>query len=132
LPEIEGFTFHEIVSPIILAIDELPQGQENYPKISFTKIDPTHYKVNISEVTEPFVLVFNQSYNSLWKLDEPNSQHFLINGYANAWKISKTGDYTLDLSYVPQSKFKKGLMVTLIGFIAVVLLLIFRYKKRHQ
>jgi len=134
LPEIESLAFHEIISPNILAIDELPKDKENYPKINFIKINPTHYKVNISEATKPFVLVFNQSYNSLWKLDEPNSQHFLINGYANAWRISKLGDYTLDLSYIPQSKFKKGLAITFTSFLAIsgFLVIIYFRKKINE
>lgn len=114
-PEFENLEFHEIVSPDIVAVDELPEVSRDYPKIEYSKIDPTHYRISVENATSPFVLVFNQSFNSSWQLDLQNSGHFTINGYANAWKISKTGTYTLDLLYTPQSNFKKGVIISLIS-----------------
>jgi len=38
------------------------------PNISFSKINPTFYKVYIAKATEPFFLVFSESFNSGWQL----------------------------------------------------------------
>ncbi len=114
-PEIENFEFHEMVSPSIIAVDSLPQKINSYPNISYQKIDPTHFKINIQGATNPFILVFNEAYNPAWRLSMPDSTHFSINGYANAWKVSKTGTYVLDLLYSPQADFKKGVIISLVS-----------------
>lgn len=121
-PEFENFEIHEIVSPDIVAVDEMPEVSRNYPQIKYVKIDPTHYRVDIENAKNPFILIFNQSFNSSWAIDLQNSDHFTINGYANAWKISKTGTYSIDLVYKPQSEFKKGVVVSLFGIFAFAVL----------
>lgn len=134
-PDVNNFEFHEIISPSVVAIDELPQSSPSSPTINYEKIDPTHYRVNIVGATTPFILVFNESYNPFWQINLPGTPHFSINGYANAWRISRQGSYALDLFYTPQSRFKKGLLVTAIGFPLALILLaftkIFR-KKRNE
>ncbi len=92
----------------------------------------THYKVKIEGASEQFILIFNEAYNSSWKLDEENAQHFIINGYANAWKISRTGSYTLNLTYLPQEKFRKGFGVTVVGFICFLATLVFLFIKNRK
>jgi hypothetical protein len=38
------------------------------PKITFKKINPTKYLVRVEEVKDPFWIVFNDNYNSNWRL----------------------------------------------------------------
>lgn len=114
-PEVENFEFHEIVSPDIVVVDNLPHAGGSYPDISYQKIDPTHFKINIQGATNPFILIFNETYNPAWHLSLPDSTHFSVNGYTNAWKVSRTGTYTLDLLYTPQSNFKKGVIISLVS-----------------
>ncbi len=85
------------------------------PKITFTKINPTKYKITVKDANDPYFLVLNQEFNSRWKLfledkkkykynlgipfdsniletvgvtpiSEKN--HLRVNGYANAWYIA--------------------------------------------
>lgn len=43
-------------------------NKKNLPKIQFQKINPTKYKISITEAKEPFFLVFLSSYNQGWKV----------------------------------------------------------------
>ncbi len=38
------------------------------PKITFTKINPTKYRVRVAGAVEPFTLVFSEEYNDRWKV----------------------------------------------------------------
>ncbi|HBC44645.1 MAG: hypothetical protein UX08_C0001G0078 [Candidatus Collierbacteria bacterium GW2011_GWB1_45_35] len=53
------------------------------PEISFERINPTKYKVSISEATNPFVLVFSESYHEGWKI-------FLDNSVDRTTKMDRT------------------------------------------
>lgn len=54
-------------------------------------------------------------------------KHLLINGYANAWKIDKTGDFEIILEFQPQRFFYLGIFLFLAGLLVILLLFI----KRH-
>jgi len=38
------------------------------PKISFQKINPTKYKIQVFDATEPYVLVFSEAFNKSWRI----------------------------------------------------------------
>ena len=81
---------------------------ESPPQVQFQKLNPTRYSVSLSNMTSPFILFFNQNFNSKWQLISPghsklssiinliyppkkslinNNQHLIANGYANAWFV---------------------------------------------
>lgn len=131
-PEIENFEIHEMVSPDIIAVDSISTPDKGDPVVTYKKVDPTHFQVQITNALNPFILVFNEAYNSSWYLNGYDSGHFVVNGYANAWKVSKTGTYTLDLVYAPQASFKKGVLISVfsLGFVLLVfIILVFRKTK---
>jgi len=102
------------------------------PNISFVKINPTKYQVKIQGAVEPFNLIFNQSFNRGWKvyfkggkrqISEKN--HWLVNGYANAWQINPQDNNegqndSLVIEYLPQKLYDIGLVLS--GMIVLVLL----------
>lgn len=45
------------------------------PKITFTKINPTRYKIRVSGAKDPYTLVFLEAYNAKWKLVLPKGQN---------------------------------------------------------
>lgn len=96
------------------------------PNISFTKIDPTRYEVNIQNAIEPFFLVFSESYHSQWKAftgGEEIGQHLVANGYANAWHISKTGTYKITLDYQGKRLLGYGVVISLVTLLISILYL---------
>lgn len=115
-------------------------------KIHFKMINPTRYKIQV-EPQGPFWLVFSESYHPKWKayigdvgwfeafFRNPISDenHFLVNGYANAWYIGKTGKYEIILYFWPQSLFYIGAIVSVATFVACVSYLIYdRRRKKYQ
>jgi hypothetical protein len=67
---------------------------ENAPKISFQEINPTKYKIYIN-ASQPFFLVFSESYNSQWKMyveDKPVKFDGLIAEYPHVNVKEVTND----------------------------------------
>ncbi|MBL7085738.1 MAG: hypothetical protein ISS28_01380 [Candidatus Cloacimonetes bacterium] len=143
-----------------------------HPQISFKKINPTKIQIKIQNATQPFFLVFSESYHPQWKvyldkdfdckqiayynntnvreckhetsfspgdisyllakpLDDKN--HFMVNGYANAWYINpqKIGkrDFIITLYFWPQSLFYLGLIISGTSFLACIGYLIYDWRK---
>lgn len=89
---------------LIFIEDEIPEigniNIKNVPKVSFQKISNDHYLAEVNESSEPFVLVFNNTFDNLWQLKIDNQiidKHFIVNGFANGWLIEKKDDYKIDI-----------------------------------
>ena len=75
---------------------------EDPPVLSYEKLSPARYRVQIGNARPRFDLIFKSTFNELWetkidgkKLDE----HFLVYDYANAWRIDRIGDYNIDIVF---------------------------------
>jgi hypothetical protein len=120
---------------------------EYTPKITFQRLNPAEYRIQIENASQPFFLVFSESYHQEWKayVNEkgyvnwiealiqpsiPEERHMIANGYANAWyvdpsEIDKDGDgaFTVTLYFRPQSLFYLGATISLATFFFCVLYL---------
>jgi hypothetical protein len=110
----------------ITFLESLKSEQLYQSQIAFEKIDPTKYMVKIENATNPFFLVFSETYHPQWKAyygdvnwiyafsADPilDNHHFIANGYANAWYINKTGTYTITLYFQPQSLLQLGTLIS--------------------
>ncbi|MEW6188819.1 MAG: hypothetical protein AB1466_01720, partial [Actinomycetota bacterium] len=152
------------------------------PMIAFKKINPTKYVVSVENASQPFFLVFSESYHPQWKAyvksgvgsremgDEivaeypklgvrearhemsfipgdisylfakpiSDDNHFLVNGYANAWyidptKVDKDGDgkFAITLYFWPQSLFYLGLMISGLTFLGCVGYLVWDWRRKR-
>jgi len=101
---------------------------QTVPSVTFKKVSPTKYFVEIKNATKPYILVLNESFDRRWQVHMPSENftvqgkdHGKVNGFGNGWYMEKTGDYTLEISYWPQKLFIIGAFVTgisiLIGMI---------------
>ena len=93
-------------------------------EIVYQKIDSTKYVVHVN-ASNPFFLVFSESYNKNWIAyangeQIPNEQHFMANSYANAWYVNKTGSYDITLEFLPQKLFYAGSAISIITLIFCV------------
>jgi hypothetical protein len=109
------------------------------PKIEFVKINPAIWQVNVFNATSPFLLIFSEAYHPMWKayygevswvsalqIDSiPDKYHFIVNGYANAWYIDKTGTYTITLYFKPQSFLVIGSIISALSIIISILGIIY-------
>jgi hypothetical protein len=89
----------------------------------FTKENPTKYVVHVN-ASEPFFLIFSESYHKDWVAYVDGKEvkdHFMANGYANAWYINKTGVFDIVLEFWPQRLFYVGTTVSLTTLILCLL-----------
>jgi hypothetical protein len=97
------------------------------PVITYSEINPTLYKIQVKNATSPYALVFTQNFDKEWQasidgVPIDSLYHFVANGYANAWYITRKGDYTVTLSYLPQESYDR--LVVISGFSLAVLVFI--------
>lgn len=50
-----------------------PKANQLLPQITFTKINPTKYEINVRGASNPYALIFMQSFNDNWKLFNKDS-----------------------------------------------------------
>jgi hypothetical protein len=113
---------------------------KNTPEINFAKINPTKYEIDIKGAKSSYYLDFLDAYNSNWQATVINNDknksigsenHFVLNGYANSWRIDETGNYKVILEYKPQKYFYYGLAISTISLVIFLLLPII-FKKRKK
>ena len=75
--------------------------------------------------------MFNETYNPFWKIKGEDFEHFMINGYANAWLVDKKGSFDLALEYRLQKYFFFGAVVSATGLIFAIVLAAYLKKKRQ-
>ncbi|MEM4912385.1 MAG: hypothetical protein QXJ81_06145, partial [Metallosphaera sp.] len=72
--------------------------------VNYQYINPDLYLVHINASTK-FYLIFDQGYSKNWYLIYPNgsvnNDHYLANGYSNAWLIPR-GSYNIKIEYIPE------------------------------
>jgi len=71
------------------------------PKYTVEKLSDTRYQIKITNSKNPFMLILANNFNDLWSAkigDQVLNDHYLLNGYANGWLVSKKGSYTVDIS----------------------------------
>lgn len=70
------------------------------PQMSYIKINNIHYVVSIKNATEPYTLIFKETFNNLWQArigSDVIKQHALVYDYANEWRINKIGSYRINI-----------------------------------
>ena len=74
--------------------------------MTYEKVSPSEYTVQITNASSPFVLVLGNLFAEGWQAWVANaqaSQHFTVNLGMNAWVISKQGSFTIDVRFAEQS-----------------------------
>lgn len=138
---------HEMVKPTLF-VQVGNSTLANRQSIQYKRINQTKYVIDLSGATFPLTLVFNENYNTLWRLSEVDStgnllqiltswhipsyarkSHMQVNGFANAWYIDKKpSSNSLILEFYPQSLFYKGILITAAGLMSVIVILILKRK----
>ena len=124
--------------PYLTSFSEIASSQDN-PKIGYTQISPTSYIVSVSKASHDFMLVFSELFNSGWKAtygsgeNIADSDHHLVNGYANGWLVNKRGDYQVALNYSPQKQLELSKIISAISFCVGIVLIFASYlwRKHH-
>lgn len=129
---IEDFRIEEVSLPKVFFVN-LKEQKKTIPEITFTKVDPTKYYVDVKNAVGPYYLVFSESFSPDWKISGlTNTRHFIVNGFANGWRInlSDSGgkkDYRLTIEYWPQRLFYLGVIIS---FLTGIFCLLVSVKQR--
>ena len=111
------------------------------PVLHVDQQDRTVLQVTAFEADRPFWLVLGQSYSDAWRLElegavvdgkESDVPPVLIDGYANGWLITPTGEtaITLNLRWTPQRLVTLGLGLSSLA--AMLCILSFLYGRRYS
>lgn len=115
----------------------------NRTTLNYKKISPALYIVHV-RATKPFLLVFSESYNPLWhayiissdiSMENKNiisymfilfniifinkhsiNTHIIVNGYANAFYVNRTGDLYIAVLYEPEIYLYIGYLISAVSF----------------
>ncbi|MBM3205546.1 DUF3367 domain-containing protein [Candidatus Shapirobacteria bacterium] len=115
--------------PILLKGPLLKEAK-NLPNIQFTKLRPTKYQVDVKNATEPYFLVFSESYHPGWQASV-EGEHLMINGFANGWFIKKTGDYQIILDFRPQKIYYISMSISVLAFLTAMIFLLSKRRKNE-
>jgi len=96
------------------------------PKVSYQRINPSHYVVH-ANCTEPFLLMFSDTYHPLWeaKVNGLGTPHIVAYSFINGFFIDKGGEFDVTLYFIGQTYANVGLSLsatTLISVVAILLL----------
>ena len=92
----------------------------------YQEINPTKYSIQVN-TTEPFFLIFSESYNRDWEISidgEIIKDHYVVNGYANSWRINKTGELSISLTYLPQRLSEISILISIVISLSCLLYII--------
>lgn len=75
---------------------------EDKPKMTYKKINNTHYTVKIQDAASPYKLIFKETFSNPWEAKigkQIIKNHILAYNYANGWKINKSGSYQIEVIF---------------------------------
>ena len=103
-------------------ISELDQkglfGVKNIGEVNYTIVYPTHFKVRVTSLEDRGLLVFSQSFDPLWKMNNVSS--YPVYSFVNGFRVEKNGEY--DVYFTPQKHVVPGLLFGWIGVFTVIFL----------
>jgi NedA-like, galactose-binding domain len=110
-------------------LSELFAKSENSATIKYDQLNPCTYRLQI-DADKPFLLVFSETYNPLWKaiVDSEEISAFPVYSFLNGFFINKTGSFTMTLYFTGQDYVDIGLKIASASFLVsmVVVLTPFR------
>lgn len=116
-------------TPRVFLIKEDVAKKGTLPALDVVNKNKTSYMITVKNATSPFILNFADSFDKGWVAKYDNGEvidsHIKVNGFANAWALTKEGTYTILLEYSPQRVVTIGVILsltTLIGALVIVIL----------
>ncbi len=126
--ELKDVKLNRITSPEVLAMASVQKSPG--PRINLTSraANKTFYNLAADANLNKKVIVLGESFNPNWTLKKLNGDHFVANGYANAWFVKSDGS-AFSIEYTPQKLVVSGFFISFFAFTGVVLIGIFLYMK---
>jgi hypothetical protein len=110
----------EVEGDWLILYRESGSSTTNPEGLTYTKVSPTRYRVEVTNSTGPFLLVFSDTFHRDWRatIDGqrlPEENHILVNGYANGWWIERQGSYEVEIVFTPQALLRVGRLVSVVA-----------------
>lgn len=106
--------------------------------VEFRHQSPVLYTGQLN-IENPQFLIFSQTYHPGWKLKLNDgdkeyilSPTFIANRFANAYFLEKVGKYKFSLEFEPQNLTYKGVMISLLGFLSIIILSLWQKFKNRR
>lgn len=99
----------------------------NSASLEYVRINPTKYRVNIQNLTQPGMLIFSENFDNLWKLDKKAA--LPAYGFLNSFFIEKNGDYMLE--FEPQSYVPLGVILSSISIFLLLVSIVASQRNRR-
>ncbi len=102
-------------------INDIFGSDPSGPSVSCEEVNPCRYIAHVN-CTQPFLLVFSESYHPLWKayVDNNEISPMIVDSIANGFFINKTGSFDVTLYFTGQEGANIGLVISGSGTILVV------------
>ncbi|OGY09552.1 MAG: hypothetical protein A2782_03340 [Candidatus Blackburnbacteria bacterium RIFCSPHIGHO2_01_FULL_43_15b] len=132
-PVIDKIIVQEFFTPSAINVRQSDLKIQTPPDIHYVRISPTEYSVVAERTGNPYILVFNEKFNSSWQLLaqdptgklKPLKKHFSVDGYANAWLVDQPNINDFKIEYAPQRLFYIGALVSAITLLSSIVWLIY-------
>lgn len=106
-------------------------------KITFTKISPSEYRINVLGNKGKFILAFLQSYHPDWKIKINGQQfnenkHFVANGFGNGFLIDeKRENLSMEIYFVSEQVYNQLYKIS-VGVIILLSVILFILLLKHE
>lgn len=94
-------------------------------KTSYKRINQTRYRILVSDLTSPGMMVFSATYHPGWKLNGISS--VAAYGFLNGFQINRNGEFILE--FAPQKDIQVGMIISLFGCILLISYLLIGRRK---
>lgn len=117
------------------------EGVQNLKEVYLNQPSPSYYEGKLV-LDGPTSLVLLTTFHPEWKVSLTKDKrtkvvseehHFLANGYGNLWYLDEaSGEYNIKIEFVPQKRFYKGIVLSVIGTALAVILGIFFFRQSYN
>lgn len=97
-------------------------AEDSPVKVSYEKINSTKYKIQISGLSKPGMLIFSANYNPYWRISS-RKEPILVYSLLNGFRVEKNGEYVV--TFEPQKYVYPGLVISGLTLLIVISYLIF-------
>ncbi len=138
---IRNFQVNKVFDEDIFLRNNLSESNQNPSgELINLKVQSPENYIGKIKITRPAVLFFKETFNPGWSLilsEKGKSykveKHFLGDLYGNAYFIERAGEFDFMLEFEPQRIVNKGLILSTVGWIVILVILIWSQKgKKYE
>jgi hypothetical protein len=131
--ELQKIAIQKIAVPDIIL--STTQAATVFTAATLEKKDQVTYTGTLQPSSNPAFIPLKETFEPDWELTPMQGNHFMLNGFANAWIVTNPHNQTFTVTYKTQRLVKYGFIVSAIIFAILCIVLCFllfrKYAKKH-